>query len=337
MDLAQNAASRVITAGTVIDSRYRLVARLGVGGVADVWRAADERLHRHVALKLFRPDTTDPARERAELELLARLSHPGLVTVFDAGVDDHPFTGRRAYLVMEFVDGVTLRQHLTNGAIAAHQVARFGLHLSHALAYVHSRGVVHRDVKPANILLRLDTGTAKLTDFGVARALDADHITAAGCVVGTANYISPEQLRGAQSTPASDVYSLGLVLLESLTGTPAYPGSGVDAALVRLTRQPEIPTRWGREWHTLLTRALAADPSTRPGAAELSLPLAALAATPPPADEPTHDPAYEPPVVEEVEPDDVLPLSIGQWQVPQERQRRSGIRRTGKHRRRQAA
>jgi serine/threonine protein kinase len=331
VDLVRTAASRVITAGTVIDSRYRLIARLGCGAMADVWRAADERLHRDVALKLFRPDSTDPARERAELELLARLSHPALVTVFDAGVDDHRFTGRRAYLVMELVDGVTLRHHVANGPLDPRQAAHFGGQLSQALNYVHSRGVVHRDMKPANILVRPDAGIAKLTDFGTARSLDAAHITAAGHVVGTANYLSPEQLRGAQSTPASDVYALGLVLLESLTGEPAYPGVGIDAALVRLTREPEIPTRWGRGWHVLLTRALATDPRDRPSAAELSVLLTALAAE--------REPPYEPPDIEpaDLDDDDVLPLSVGQWQVPTERRRRFVLRRTGKHRRRQAA
>jgi serine/threonine protein kinase len=340
VDLVQSAASRVITAGTVIDSRYRLIARLSFGTGADVWRAADERLHRNVALKLFRPDSTDPARERAEFELLARLSHPALVTVFDAGVDDHPFTGRRAYLVMELVDGITLREHLATGPLDPRQAARFGVQLSQALSYIHGRDVVHRDVKPANILLRPDSGIAKLTDFGVARALDAPRITAVGHLVGTANYLSPEQLRGVQSTPASDVYALGLVLLESLTGEPAYPGAGMDAALVRLTCAPEIPTRWGRGWHALLTRALATDPRDRPSAAELAVLLAALPAEP--------EPPYEPPVIEPVVPDDdVLPLSVGQWQVPTERlrgfgprrfgPRRFGLRRTGKHRRRQAA
>ncbi|HZZ95924.1 MAG TPA: serine/threonine-protein kinase [Jatrophihabitantaceae bacterium] len=330
MDLAQCAASRVIAAGTLIDSRYRLIARLGRGAVADVWRAADERLHRHVALKLFGPDSTDPARERAELELLARLSHPGLVTVFDAGVDDHPFTGRRAYLVMELVDGPTLRQHMVGGPLDPDQVAHFGAQLSQALSYVHGRGVIHRDVKPANILLRPDTRIVKLTDFGMARELNAARITAAGHVVGTANYLSPEQLRGEQSTPASDVYALGLVLLESLTGTPAFPGVGIAAALVRLTRAPEIPMRWGRDWHAVLTRALVDDPGVRPSAAELAMRLAAVAADP--------DPHYEPPVIETADSDDeVLPLSVGQWQVPPERQRRFGPRRSGKHRRRQAA
>jgi serine/threonine protein kinase len=331
VDHVKTAASRVITAGTVIDSRYRLIARLSFGSGADVWRAADERLHRDVALKLFRPDSADPVRERAELGLLSRLSHPALVTVFDAGVDDHPFTGRRTYLVMELVDGITLSEQLANGPVHPRQAAQFGVQLSQALSYIHGRDVVHRDVKPANILLRPDSGIAKLTDFGVARALDAAHITAVGHIVGTANYLSPEQLRGVQSTPASDVYALGLVLLESLTGEPAYPGAGIDAALIRLTCAPEIPTRWGRGWHGLLSRALATDPHDRPAAAELSAMLAALGAE--------HESPYAPPVIEpaDLDDDDVLPLNVGQWQVPTQQRRRFGLRRTGKHRRRQAA
>ena len=136
---------------------------------------------------------------------------------------------------------------------------------------------MHRDVKPANILVRLDTGTAKLTDFGVARSLDAARITAAGCIVGTANYVSPEQLHGAQLVPAGDVYSLGLVLLEALAGTAAYPGSGIDAALDRLARPPEVPMRWGGEWHALLSSALATEPGERPSAAELAARLGVLA------------------------------------------------------------
>jgi eukaryotic-like serine/threonine-protein kinase len=260
--------------GELVEGRYRLLSRLGRGATAQVWSAEDERLQRIVALKVFSPDGTHRHRERVELELMVRLSHPGLVSVYDAG--SYTDGGRqRTYVVLEFVAGGTLRDRLAGERLPVDRVAAIGSDVGRALGYIHACGVVHRDVKPANILLtRLDDAIApfgndvpiaKLADFGVARMLDAVHLTEPGTTVGTANYLSPEQLRGGSVGPPSDVYSLGLVLLEALTGRMVYPGSSVLSA-EHLGRTPMIPTTLGERWVDLLAVMTEHDPSRRPPA-----------------------------------------------------------------------
>jgi hypothetical protein len=249
----------------------------GRGGAAEVGRAHDERLDRTVAVKLFRAGATDTAaRERAELEVMALLSHPGLVTMYDGGTITDRDGAARTFLVMEFVDGVTLRQLLGEGALGPRTAARIGGRLAEGLAHIHAHAIVHRDIKPANILLRGET--VKLADFGVARILDGARMTEVGTTVGTANYLSPEQVRGADITAASDVYSLGLVVIEMITGAIVYPGSGVSAAVARLHRPPVLPC--GPEWTALLRGMTADDPAARPSAQEVAVRLAALAAAP---------------------------------------------------------
>ena len=262
---------RVPALGAVLGGRYRLEQRVGRGGMADVFRARDELLHRVVAIKLFRPETGedhDRLRFDAEMRTVAGLRNPGLVTLFDAGAGDAS-TDDAPYLVMEFVDGRTLRERLADGPLPGADVARLGAELAGALSYVHGRGIVHRDVKPANILLDTSSGpgSARLTDFGIAQLADGAHLTAHGTTVGTANYLSPEQALGQPLGPASDVYSLGLVLLEMLTGRLAYPGSGIDAAIARLHRPPDIPSTLGPAWIGLLAAMTARDPLQRPDAA----------------------------------------------------------------------
>src|SRR5690349_17423457 len=213
----------------VLDGRYVLGESLGRGGMARVYRAVDTVLDRNVAVKVFDQHAALPdreARRAAEVHLLAGMNHPGLVMVYDAGRDESNPGDPFAYLVMELVDGATLAQAIARGPLPRRAVAVIGAQLAGALDHVHSHGVFHRDVKPANVLVTEDpTGmVVKLADFGVARLVDITRLTVYGTTFGTPNYLSPEQATGDEVTPASDIYSLGLVLLEALTGERAYPG-----------------------------------------------------------------------------------------------------------------
>ena len=296
--------------GTVLGGRYRLEGIAGRGGMAEVWKAHDTVLDRVVAVKWFTPgagDVAAPARQQAEMKLLAGFNHPGLVTVYDAGVQQTPM-GDRPYVVMEFVDGPTLAARLARGPMPVPAVTAIGSTVAGALAYVHGRGVVHRDIKPGNILLEGgdDAGptTVKLADFGIARLVDDARVTKTGMTVGTASYLSPEQVRGEEITPKSDVYSLALVLLEAFTGKVEFPGSPVEAAVARLNRDPVIPGSIGPTWGPLLATMTARDPALRPSAGEVADQLAGTpGATGPasattsyiPAPAPTGATAYIPP------------------------------------------
>ncbi len=248
----------------VLADRYRLEEILGRGGMAEVWRATDPVLHRSVAVKLLRDtadDESDRLRFTAEARTLARLSHPGLVMLLDAGIN-----AERPYLVLELVEGQTLDQECGGRPADPERVAEIGRELAAALAYAHGAGVIHRDVKPGNVLLGHD-GRIKLADFGIARLIgETVRHTRTGQAIGTAAYLSPEQVRGEEVTVATDVYSLGLLLLEALTGERAYPGTPTEAALARLSRQPEIPGSLPADWARVLTEMTALDPADRPTA-----------------------------------------------------------------------
>jgi hypothetical protein len=266
----------------VLDGRYVLGESLGQGGMARVYRAVDTVLDRTVAVKVFNQHSALPdgeVRRSAEVRLLAGMNHPGLVMVYDAGRDDSNPSDPFAYLVMELVDGTTLAKAIAHGPLPPTAVAAIGAQLAAALDHVHSRGVVHRDLKPANVLLARDPdGTvAKLADFGVARLVDSTRLTGYGTTLGTPNYLSPEQATGEEVTPASDIYSLGLVLLEALTGERAYPGLGVEAVVQRLHHQPQIPDRLGPGWTSLLSAMTASKPASRPDAHTVDEALRALA------------------------------------------------------------
>jgi eukaryotic-like serine/threonine-protein kinase len=248
----------------VLADRYRLEETLGRGGMAEVWRATDSVLHRAVAVKLLRDtadDESDRLRFTAEARTLARLSHPGLVMLLDAGIN-----AERPFLVLELVEGQTLDQECGGRPVDPARVAEIGREIAAALAYAHGAGVIHRDVKPGNVLLG-DDGRIKLADFGIARLIgETVRHTRTGQAIGTAAYLSPEQVRGEDVTPATDVYSLGLLLLEALTGERAYPGTPTEAALARLSRQPEIPDSLPADWTGLLAEMTALDPEQRPTA-----------------------------------------------------------------------
>ena len=266
--------------GRTVAGRYELRELLGTGGMASVHRADDRFLGRTVAVKLFHADLTnvgDERRQAEEISLLASLNHPALVTLFDAGRDSED-----AFLVMEYVDGADLRVRLNDGPIGPREAARIGSDVAAALAHIHARGVIHRDVKPANILLPAPTGSsgvphAKLADFGIARLIDSTSLTATGTLIGTAAFLSPEQARGGEVGAPTDVYSLSLVLLEALTGERAFPGSAVESTLARLTRSPDVPDTLGPEWSELLRRGTARTPGERPTAEEFSSRLRGLA------------------------------------------------------------
>jgi serine/threonine protein kinase len=249
--------------------RYELGDVIGRGGMGVVHRAWDTHLHRFVAVKILRALATDDesrARFAAEGRTLAKLNHPGLITLFDAAVEDDDET----YLVMELVDGTPLTQRCGGRPMAVREVAAIGAELADALAHVHDHEIVHRDVKPSNVLVSID-GKVKLADFGIAQLLGgATQHTVSGATIGTAAYLSPEQVRADPITVASDIYSFGLVLLEALCGAPVYSGPQTEAALARLTKSPPIDPDLPGPVRDLLTAMTADDPGRRPSAVEVA-------------------------------------------------------------------
>ena len=252
-----------------------------------VYRARDEFLDRDVAVKLVRSAAATPEQQQqtdAEAKILARLNHHSLVTLLDAGAHSSGTGEQQVYLVMELVDGSDLRTRLQDGPLMARQVAQLGYDLAVGLDYMHGAGVVHRDVKPANIMLfdyrRDETRLrAKLTDFGVA-LIAGDPQQQSGTFTGTAAYMSPEQARGDAVGTPSDIYSLGLVLLQCLTGVQAYPGPALESAVARLLRPPAIPADMEEGFRVLLQDMTALELRERPSAHEASLALFELAVAP---------------------------------------------------------
>lgn len=283
--------------GTLIADRYRIERLIGRGGMSSVYEAADTALPRRVALKVFRPELADGdamRRHDGEVGMLAALNHPGLVTLYDAVADD----AGAAVLVLELVDGPDLRGAMDAGPIPARDVALIGATVADALAYSHDRGIVHRDVKPANILVPESgangTGTrAKLADFGIARLIDETRMTAIGSVIGTAHYLSPEQALGGEVGPASDVYSLGLVLIEALGGARPFPGSGLESVAARLSRDPVLPDGVHAGWLEVLRGMTEREAAQRLTAAEVGplLRTAAETGSEPVAQHPSTDEA----------------------------------------------
>lgn len=254
---------------TTVVERYALGPVIGVGSSAVVRRGRDLHAGEDVAVKIFHSGAARvDQQQRQEMQVLASLTHPGLVALRGGGT-----TEGRPFVVTELVEGPSLAARIAEGALPAVLVRRIGCQLAAALDHVHAGGFVHRDVKPANILL--DGGhRARLADFGIARALDATAATTAGCVIGTAAYLAPEQVRGEPVGPPADVFALGLVLLEALTGRREYPGSAVESATSRLYRAPAVPDGLLQGLSGVLRAMTAADPAARLTAGEVADTLA---------------------------------------------------------------
>ncbi|MEV1128902.1 protein kinase [Agromyces sp. NPDC049794] len=271
--------------GTTFGERYRLDDLIGRGGMASVYRGEDLALGRQVAVKVFAEAAEgidDAERRRSETALLASLAHRALVRLYDAAKD--PDSGRE-FLVMELVEGRDLRETLKLGPLGTADAAGMLADLAEALHVIHARGIVHRDVKPANVLLEAAhlpsrNWNAKLADFGIARLIDDARLTRTGLLVGTPGYLSPEQVTGSAPGPAADVYSLGLLLLEARTGETAFPGPAVEAASARLVRDPEIPQSLGADWVALLRAMTTREPGQRPSALDVAVEAATLDTSP---------------------------------------------------------
>ncbi len=255
--------------GREIGGRYRLDAPLGEGGMSTLWRAVDQQLDREVAVKILRPQySTDPgfaARFRQEARAAASLSHPNIVSVYDYGTDPD---GETQYIVMEVVNGQDLAAILRErGRLSTDDAVQVAIAVASALEAAHRRGIVHRDVKPGNILIT-NEGDVKVTDFGIARAVSEASMTVTGTTLGSVHYFSPEQARGDEVTGRSDVYALGIVLYEMLTGRRPFEGdSAAGVALKRLTDDPPRPMVAGQPLppglEAILRRALEREPARR--------------------------------------------------------------------------
>jgi eukaryotic-like serine/threonine-protein kinase len=270
--------------GQVLAGRYEIERAVGSGGMATVFRAFDTVLERPVALKVLDDDRSgdDESLQRFlhEARAAARLAHPNIVAVLDRGQQDG-----RQFIVFEHVEGETLKDRVTReGALPVGEVAEIGASVARALGCAHANGVVHRDVKPQNVLLTTD-GVAKVTDFGIARSAASSGTTDPGTVLGTSSYIAPEQARGEDVGPETDVYSLGCVLYECLTGRPPYEGETFYAVAVRHVREPVPDVGAARpdcppELARLVERCLAKAPEERPTASEAAAKLIAIAEAP---------------------------------------------------------
>jgi serine/threonine protein kinase len=253
--------------GSTLGGRYRLVELLGQGGMATIYRATDRQLGRDVAVKVLRPEYgRDPsflARFRQEAQAAASLNHPNVVAVYDYGQDDQD-----PFIVMELIDGEDLSSLIRrNGPLGPRQAARISAEIAHALAAAHAHGIVHRDMKSGNVMVTND-GRVKVTDFGIARAIAEAQMTVPGTTLGSVHYFSPEQARGELATPASDVYSLGIVLFELLTGRRPWQGDSAAAvAIARLSGSIPVPSEFRAgippALDSIVRRALQPEPADR--------------------------------------------------------------------------
>ena len=274
---------------SLLAGRFVLVREVGSGGMSTVFLGRDEVLDRPVAVKILRSDLEGSdvsARFQREGRTAASLSHPNIVQVYDAG--EVEYDGRDvSYIVVEYVSGGDLKALIDRrGPLPGAMLSRIGAAVADGLAHAHERGVVHRDIKPQNVLID-EYGSPKLTDFGIARALDTAHSTSTDSYLGTATYSSPEQLQGERATPKSDVYSLGATLYHAAVGGPPFTGDPLQVATQQLAKPP-VPPRArgalvGERLEALILGCLAKDAADRPDAFALHERLLQIsAATAPP-------------------------------------------------------
>ena len=348
----RSSSTRERLAGLILNlllgGRFVIEREIGAGGMARVFLGRDEVLERPVAVKVLNPGyggTDLGARFRREGRTAARLAHPNIVQVFDAGEGE--LEGREvSYIVMEYVSGGDLKGLMDEkGPLANDELAKLGADISSGLAHAHANGVIHRDIKPHNILIDA-YGRLKLTDFGIARAIDATHATRTGSYLGTALYSAPEQLRGEKVTPKSDVYSLGIAFYQAAVGQAPFTGTPIEIASQHVSREPTVPSVLGAnlsdEVEALILECLKKDPDLRPTAEEVRERLQeeaqparnarAYAAPPifeppPPAERtptaPTEEPPQEPP------PQEPPPREPPSREPPPGAGRREGRRRRG--------
>ena len=250
--------------GAVLGGRYVLDEQIGNGGYGEVWRATDTVLSRPVAVKLLHPRYTQRsealARFRAEARHAGGLSHENIAQVFDYG---EPADGQPPYLVMELVDGPSLETVLAGGPLDDSRTMDIVAQAAAGLQAAHAAGMIHRDIKPANLLLA-PGGTVKITDFGIAHTIGSAPVTASGELIGTPGYLAPERAMGERATPASDLYSLGMVAYECLAGTPPFRGTPLEVALAHRDRPlPPLPPSVTVGVCTLVMRLAAKDPVRR--------------------------------------------------------------------------
>jgi eukaryotic-like serine/threonine-protein kinase len=255
--------------GVTLSDRYRLQRHIATGGMGQVWEGLDTRLGRQVAIKVLKAEfSSDPEfieRFRAEARTVAMLNHPGIAGVYDYGETELDGEGRTAYLVMELINGEPLNTVLKRtGSLSLRHALDMLEQTGRALQVAHNAGLVHRDVKPGNILIT-PTGQVKLTDFGIAKAVDAAPVTQTGMVMGTAQYIAPEQALGRDATAASDVYSLGVVGYESVAGRRPFTGDGaLTVAMKHIKEQPPaLPGNVPPNVRELIEIALQKEPGLR--------------------------------------------------------------------------
>ncbi|MFI1995523.1 protein kinase [Actinoplanes sp. NPDC020271] len=259
----------MLSPGIVLNNRYQLTQRIAAGGMGEVWRGGDLLLHREVAVKVLLPalmnDREFITRFRSEARMMAQLRHPGIVQVYDYGENAVVNGERFDYLVMEFIEGVSLSQKIQQaGRLSPGETMQIVAGMADALHTAHQSGIIHRDVKPGNLLVR-PGGALVLVDFGIARSVGVTSMTGTNVVLGSVNYMAPEQAEGKPVTAATDVYALGAVAFACLTGRPPYVGDNPLAVLGQLVhgQPPVLPPDVPRGVASVVLRALAKDPAQR--------------------------------------------------------------------------